>query len=178
LPTITKIFAASGEVTANAAGSLDARLGADADEEFSVSFLRPKELFLIVGDVLTSALSHAVELKRLCGNFLADKNSFWIPTAIVSDEFEITYSSRSKGNLGLTADAGARIEAFVKAKFGLSTKGDVTEKGAIRYKGDRLFIGFREAYPVELLTGRTATFSGNEDVTSLRMGDFVYASDQ
>jgi hypothetical protein len=175
LPTISKTYSASGSATADVSAIGGIKVEGQTGDQFTVSLLRPKEIFLITGDVLSDSLVHVADVKRLCGNFLNDKNSFWIPQAIVSDDIEIAYSStRSASALVNAKDA---IKAFASGNLGIKGDGQITEKGSIKYNGDRIYIGFREALPIELLDGKTHSFSGNENATSIQLGDFIYASE-
>jgi hypothetical protein len=177
LPTISQTYSASGGASVDIGSSTTTKGEGRQTGSFTVTLLRPKELFIVVGDVMTDALTRADDFKRLCGNFLDkdDKYAFWIPTAIISDEFEISYASTGKGTAAL--DATQAIKGFATSKLGLSGDGEYTANGTIKYKGERLYIGFREAYPVELLTGRSNTFTGNENTTTTVLGDFIYSRD-
>jgi hypothetical protein len=175
LPTISWTYSGSGSASAKIGGKVGGGVEGRSGDQFTINLLRPKELFVVSGDVLSDALIHAAELKRLCGTFLSDKNTFWIPQAIVCDELEIVYSTTSSGGASIRAQASEAIKSFASAKLGIKGEGEFTEKSSIKYKGNRIYIGFREALPIELLTGQTHSFSGNEDATSLPLGDFIYS---
>jgi hypothetical protein len=59
----------------------------------------------------------------------------------------------------------------------LDWKGARNSTGEVEVRGP-VYVGFRGAWPVEILTGKTFSFSGNEDAPMVQIGDEVYEQHQ
>lgn len=121
--------------------------------------------------VVSAARANADVLRERCGSFLREPNVYWVNNALKTDRLLIEFLD----------DSGASISASAANVRGVAQ--DVSAEAAVRFVSGSViivdkpvYIAFRDAPPLELLTGDLSLFStdDSEKATSFTYGDEVY----
>mgnify|MGYP006278332753 CR=1 FL=1 len=121
--------------------------------------------------VLSAALAHGETLNERCGAFIAQDNVFWVNNALKAESLTIRLLDET--GAGITASA-TELRGVVSG-IGASADVEVGSGGALLIRKP-LYIAFRDAPPVELLTGNIELFSEDdvEKPVGVTFGDEVY----
>lgn len=121
--------------------------------------------------VVSAARANSTVLRQRCGDFLKERNVFWVNNALKAEGLTIQ----------LLDEAGAAISASAAELKGVAS--DVSASTAVRIGtggvlvvDKPVYIAFRDAPPFELLTGDVSLFSVDENVESpmLVYGDEIF----
>lgn len=121
--------------------------------------------------VVRNAQERKSVLLKLCGDVLKSDNVFWISDTLKTESFKLTFKNEAGLKIGVSAQ---NLPKFV-TKVGAGVDIKVGVDGSVEITSP-VYVGFRAAYPSELLTGTIETFAVTRRKPKIMiLGDDIYS---
>lgn len=148
-------------------------LSADSAKQVEIQFGAGSDEMLVPLAVVGSAKANSAALLQNCGEVLRLANVYWVNSAVKVDQIRVTLLSENGAKLAGSADqlAGTLTGLNGRTDVSLSANSEIVISKPV-------YIGFRDAPPAELLTGRIQLQSlapEQPDKPAITFGDTVYA---